>query len=161
MKKHSIVNLDKETKNMYLKGVASMINIDDDIDKKEKDYLKFLSNSLDLDENSYNEAMEFSKSLNQEILINIINKINEKNISIPFLIDLLVIRDVDNKIREKENKLFNVFLSRFNTSDVCIDTIRKFVACVKNKDYEACGFLGDKNSFFKLKNFDYLLEFYE
>jgi len=114
-KNHPCLGFDMETKIHYLNGLILVANEDDNICKKEKEYLSLLINSLDLNSDLLEDIVEFSQNPEEELVAEIFEVIAENEIKYIFLIDSLMLAYHNASYAESEK---NLILQYCNILDI-------------------------------------------
>ncbi len=156
---HPAVNMRLSDRILYLDGIALMMSIDHEIHKKEKKYLTTLIVSLDLPKENLEQFINFSKK-NYNNSVEIISKsLKRNNLEIIFLLDLLIIRLADNKIRKEETELLTFFAKELEIDETTRKDLESLAHFFKIDDIEGIIELFNKNNL-KKEEFRYLFDYY-
>ncbi|MDW2154124.1 TerB family tellurite resistance protein [Vibrio sp. 2092] len=99
---HAAKQLSLEEKLLYLQGLALVMNADQEIHEKEKEYLKVLIRSFEIDESVIDTLEEFSLNPDQDTIQCILKAFMKRDMSITLLFDMFMIANSDGDISDRE-----------------------------------------------------------
>lgn len=99
---HAAKQLSLEERLLYLQGLALVMNADQEIHKEEKEYLKVLIRSFDIDDSVIEALEEFSLNPDQETIQSILRFFSNKDISKVLLLDMFMVANSDGAINDSE-----------------------------------------------------------
>ena len=115
LKNHPVANYDHEEKMNYLDGLALLMNVDNEIHKKEKDYLKDLISAANLGSEKLEILINFAKNSDKRRVQEIFSELAKKeDIKKAFIIDALVLAEKDGKIHENEKAFIAMLFKTFD-----------------------------------------------
>ena len=135
--KHPGSVLDLETKMHYLNGLALVMNEDGDISEKEEAYFTALINSFNLDSDLLTEFIEFAKEPDEDMLIEMINKLKTEKIKYTFLFDCMILSKSDDNFDADEKLLVEQYADMLALSTQEIDDIDFIFEKLDSKDEKA------------------------
>ena len=114
---HPVNDLDIEKKLHYLNGLALVMNEDDDIADKEKDYLSILINSFGLSNEHIESIIEFTKNPDEKALIEMMNSFDTKDLKYLFIFDCIFLAGLDSGINKQEEILISEYAETLSLTD--------------------------------------------
>ncbi|XNJ85055.1 TerB family tellurite resistance protein [Vibrio cyclitrophicus] len=99
---HAAKQLPLEDKLLYLQSLALVMNADQKIHEEEKEYLKILIRSFEIDESILDILEEFSLNPDQDTIQCILKAFMKRDISITLLFDMFMIANSDGNISDRE-----------------------------------------------------------
>ena len=159
--KHPARELDLEQKIHYLNGLALVMNVDENIDEKEKEYLKILLNSFNLPVEQLDELIAFSQNPDDEAIQEMLKVLGEaSDIKYVFLLDCLMLAHYDGELHENEKKLIESYFELFKLSLHEKEQIYYLYDKIIKRDQKALSRLFQQKDTFKRSLFTYLLDYY-
>jgi len=133
-KNHPCIGFDIETKIHYLNGLVLVVNENNGISKKEKDYLSLLINSLDMNSDLLDDIIEFSQNPEEELIAEIFEVIAENEIKYIFLIDSLMMAYHDTNYAESEKNLILQYCNILDIDEDKFNILDAIVVAILEKD---------------------------
>ena len=136
---HPIAQESLEMKILYLNGLGLMMNVDGEIHEREKSFLLGMIRAFELEGSILDEVIAFSKNPDQEVLIEILAGIREKEaVKQVFMIDVIILSEEDGNLAQEEKELINLYFEKLDFSKQDSDFIKnKMVDMVKKNGYSA------------------------
>ena len=134
---HPIAQESLEMKILYLNGLGLMMNVDGEIHEREKSFLLGMIRAFELEGSILDEVIAFSKNPDQEVLIEILAGIREKEaVKQVFMIDVIILSEEDGNLAQEEKELINLYFEKLDFSKQDSDFIKnKMVDMVKENGY--------------------------
>ena len=136
---HPIAQESLEMKILYLNGLGLMMNVDGVIHEREKSFLLGMIRAFELEGSILDEVIAFSKNPDQEVLIEILAGIREKEaVKQVFMIDVIILSEEDGNLAQEEKELINLYFEKLDFSKQDSDFIKnKMVDMVRENGYSA------------------------
>jgi len=156
---HPVNDLDIEKKLHYLNGLALVMNEDDDIADKEKDYLSILINSFGFSNEHIESVIEFAKNPDEKALIEMMNSFDTKDLKYLFLFDCIFLAGLDSGINQHEEVLIGEYAETLSLIDKELNNIYSLYNAIKAKHIFQISILFMNENNFKMEQFQYILDY--
>ena len=157
---HPAKALPLEERLSYLNGLALVMNADAEIDDNEKEYLRILIKSFDLDESCLNDFVAFAQAPDKDTIQAFFRTFRRKPLAQLFLFDAYMMGMRDGQLQDKERAVIDKMAEQLEILKGTRRDIFDLFCHIQNKDwaesslYFSCHLL-DPN------HYRLLLDFYE
>ena len=158
--KHPATQLDIEQKTLYLNGLALLMNVDEEMHEKEKEYLTILIRTFDLPDEKLNELIQFAKNPSKKAILEIFDSFKEKDIKYVFMFDALMLAHKDENFNPKEQKLIDDYFEALKISPREKEQVQFVYEKIIAQDKEALFRFFMQKDAIKRELYEYLLEYY-
>ncbi len=158
--KHPATKLDIEQKTLYLNGLALLMNVDEEMHEKEKEYLTILIRTFDLPDEKLNELIQFAKKPSKKAVLEIFDSFKEKDIKYVFMFDALMLAHKDENFNPKEQKLIDSYFESLKISPREKEQVKFVYEKIIAQDKEALFRFFMQKDAIKRELYEYLLEYY-
>lgn len=158
---HPCKDLDLESKINYLNGLSLVINEDDEINSKEKDYLLSLIHTFNFEKEQLDDLIDFAKDPDEETVLNIFKSFNTDEIKNSFLLDSMLIAYSDGRLCNKETELIKLYSSFLEVDENVYSHLEKLSYAINNKDVESIKELLKENSNVTVESILHYLDFFK
>ena len=158
---HPCKDLDLESKINYLNGLSLIMNEDNDINQKEKDYLLSLIHTFNFEKEQLDDLIDFAKDPDEETVLNIFKSFNTNLIKNSFLLDSMLIAYSDGRLCDKETELIKLYSSFLELDENVYSHLEKLSYAINNKDVESIKELLKENSYVTLESILHYLDFFK
>ena len=155
---HPIAKSGLEEQILYLQGLSLVMNVDDDIDQREQEYLKILLNSFGLDAGMLEGLNEFAKNPDKGTIQGFVTCFRRRSIAPLFLFDALIMSHRDGLVHEHETTLIKSMVDKLEIKSDTQKAVRTLFASIQNKDWDQCRF-DLKSSSIDAQYFEYYLQY--
>ncbi len=160
IKDHVMKLLGLESKLLYLHALALISNVDNNIDIREKRYLRVLIRSLDLPENDIlPQIIENAKSPDKNLVKDFISHFKGNELAITFLFDALILACSDGGLSSVEKDGVKSFAEKLKYGDK-IELIEEITFAIINKKISVILNV-NSNKRLNLSSYSHLLEYYD
>ncbi|MBF0239740.1 MAG: DUF1566 domain-containing protein [SAR324 cluster bacterium] len=155
---HPAQTLDLEGKLHYLRGLALMMNVDDEIHDKELNYLKVLMRTFDLPSDMLEDLIAFAKKPAETAIPEMIASIVENSMREPFMLDCLVMAHCDERFDPNEKELLTVYENLLKLPDRTRTDLRAVHDLIRKRETEQVNYWHIR---IDKKWYEHLLPFFE
>lgn len=120
---HAAKQLSLEERLLYLQGLALVMNADQEIHEEEKEYLKVLIRSFEIDESVIDTLEEFSLKPDQDTIQSILKAFTKKDISNALLLDMFMVAISDESINEIELSVIHSLSSHLQIDNKFVNEV--------------------------------------
>ena len=160
---HPAKALEFEERLLYLNGLALVMNVDEDIDDREKEYLCILLNSFGMmSESEYlmDELIRFSLDPDKATIRLFVKTFRRRDIAKLFLFDALMMTRCDGRIADRETLLLENLVNKLEIPKGAYAEIYDLFCHIKHRDWT------ETKSFFSrspvnVEYFQHLLDYHE
>lgn len=137
IKNHPVQSENMELKIHYLNGLALMMNVDEEIHKAEKDYIRSLIKTFDLDDNLISRFIDFAEDPEDELIDEMFAVLSEKDsVRYNFLLDSVMLSQKDGTIHENETELLALYSDKLSINNDTFEIIKEAIDVVISKSVE-------------------------
>lgn len=157
---HPMKHKSLEEQILYLNGLCLPIISDGDISNKQKDYLKLLINSFNLDRSCLNDILGFAQEPDKETIKAFLDTFRRKLVAQAFLFDsyMIALREDDN--RAQKIAVINKLADKLEVMKGVQGDIFDLFCSLKNKDWDECSLFSDY-VLLNNDNYAHILEYYD
>ncbi|MCA0936655.1 TerB family tellurite resistance protein [Vibrio alginolyticus] len=157
---HAAKELTLEERVLYLQGLALVMNADGEIHAEEKEYIRILIKSFEMDESSLDSFVEFAQRPDKDTVQAFFGTFRRRPIAQLFLFDALMMTRRDDSVDEREKAVVDKIAEQLEVRKGTYQDIFDLFCHIKNKDWEesALYFYGD---LLNPLHFKHLLDYYE
>ena len=158
---HPAKDLSLEEKLLYLNGLALVMNVDEEIDDNEKEYLRILIKSFDMpDAETLEEFVRFAKEPDKDTIQAFFRAFRRRDIAKLFLFDALMLSRRDNTADEREAALINKLCEELEIPKGVYAEIYELFCHIINRDWDEAKSLFGLSPIYK-EYFKHLLDYHE
>ncbi|QYJ85856.1 TerB family tellurite resistance protein [Shewanella mesophila] len=157
---HPINEYSLEEQLLYLQGLALVMNADNDIHEDEKEYLRILIKSFDMDQSSLEALVEFAISPDKDTVQAFFKTFRRKPIAQLFLFDALMMTRRDNQVHDKETRVVDKIAEQLEILKGTQRDIYDLFCHIKNKDWNESA-LYFSSQLLNPEHFKHLLNYFE
>ncbi|KII75370.1 TerB family tellurite resistance protein [Vibrio renipiscarius] len=157
---HAAKGLSLEERVLYLQGLALVMNADGDIDQKEKEYLRILIKSFELDESILDSLVEFGQAPDKDTVQAFFRTFRRRPIAQLFLFDALMMTRRDDNIDDREKAVVDKIAEQLEVLQGTYQDIYDLFCHIKNKDWDESA-LYFSSHLLNPEHFKHLLDYFE
>ncbi|ELX4139876.1 TerB family tellurite resistance protein [Vibrio vulnificus] len=157
---HAAKNLSLEERLLYLQGLALVMNADGEIHPEEKEYIRILIKSFEMDEAILDSFVEFAQRPDKDTVQAFFRTFRRRPIAQLFLFDALMMTRRDDSIDEKEKAVVDKIAEQLEVLKGTYQDIYDLFCHIKNKDWEESS-LYFSSHLLNSEYFKHLLDYYE
>jgi|GEM_PF-1888233 len=157
---HAGKTLSLEERILYLQGLSLVMNADNDIHAEEKEYLRILIKSFEMDESILDSCLEFANAPDKDTIQAFFRAFRRKPIAQLFLFDAYVMMGRDEESHEKEINVINKIVEQLEILKGTQQDIYDLFCHIKNRNWQESALYFDSFLLDK-KHFQHLLAYYE
>ena len=157
--KHPAKDMEIEKKLHYLNGLALVMNEDDDISDKEKDYISILINSFELSNEHIDSVIEFAKNPDANAVIDMLGSFEGTDIKNTFLLDCIILAGRDGEIDNKEKTIISEYKEALSISNEEIENYYVLYDLILKNDISGINELLLQKKTLKVELFQYILDY--
>ncbi|RZP86163.1 TerB family tellurite resistance protein [Vibrio vulnificus] len=157
---HAAKNLTLEERLLYLQGLALVMNADGEIHPEEKEYIRILIKSFEMDEAILESFVEFAQRPDKDTVQAFFRTFRRRPIAQLFLFDALMMTRRDDSIDEKEKAVVDKIAEQLEVLKGTYQDIFDLFCHIKNKDWEESA-LYFSSHLLNSEHFKHLLDYYE
>ena len=135
--------------------------VDDDIDEKEKEYIRMLLNSFDLPEEKLEEFVAFAENPDDRAVRDMMAFFPERDIKYVFMFDCLMLAYCDEEFHEKEKAIIDQYFEGLKLTDREKEQILYLHEKIKEQDKRAVYRFFLQKDAIKKELYEYLLDYYD
>lgn len=133
---HAAKELTLEERILYLQGLAIVMNADGDIHPEEKEYIRILIKSFEMDESILESFVEFSQQPDKDTVQAFFRTFRRRSIAQLFLFDALMMTRRDDNIDEREKAVVDKIAEQLEVLKGTYQDIYDLFCHIKNKDWD-------------------------
>ncbi|HAS6345186.1 TPA: hypothetical protein I7243_17925 [Vibrio vulnificus] len=157
---HAAKNLTLEERLLYLQGLALVMNADGDIRPEEKEYIRILIKSFEMDEAILDSFVEFAQRPDKDTVQAFFRTFRRRSIAQLFLFDALMMIHRDDNVDEKEKLVVDKIAEQLEVLKGTYQDIFDLFCHIINKDWEESA-LYFSSHLLNPEHFKHLLDYYE
>ncbi|EGQ9599396.1 hypothetical protein F3R80_23410, partial [Vibrio parahaemolyticus] len=157
---HAAKDLSLEERLLYLQGIALVMNADGMIHPEEKEFIRILIKSFEMDESILESVVEFAQCPDKDTVQAFFRTFRRRPISQLFLFDALVMTRRDENVAERENAVVDKIAEQLEVLKGTYQDIFDLFCHIKNKDWEESS-LYFSSHLLNPEYFRHLLDYYE
>ena len=157
---HPARELSLEERLLYLNGLALVMNADGHVDDEEKEYLRILIKSFEMDEATLDSFVEFAQSPDKDTVQAFFRTFRRKPIAQLFLFDALMMTRRDGKVAEKEIAVVNKIAEQLEILKGTQNDIFDLFCHIKNRNWQESALYFD-SCLLNPEHFKHLLDYNE
>lgn len=157
---HPLRTYSVEEQLLYLQGLALVMNADNEIHDDEKEYLRILIKSFDMDQSSLDALVQFAQSPDKDTVQAFFKTFRRKPIAQLFLFDALMMTRRDNKVDDKEKAVVDKIAEQLEILKGTQQDIYDLFCHIKNKDWHESA-LYFSSHLLNPDHFKHLLDYFE
>ena len=133
---HPVRELLLEERLLYLQGLSMVMNADTDIHDNEKEYLRILIKSFDMDLSTLDSLVEFSRTPDKDTIQFFFKTFRRRPIAQLFLFDALMLAMRDEQMDKKELEVIQLIAEQLEVLKGTYQDIFDLFCYIKNKDWQ-------------------------
>jgi len=157
---HAAKELALEERLLYLQGLALVMNADGEIHPEEKEYIRILIKSFDMDETILESFVEFAEQPDKDTIQAFFRAFRRRPIAQLFLFDALMMTRRDDKIDEREKAVVDKIAEQLEVLKGTYQDIYDLFCHIKNKDWDESA-LYFSSHLLNPEHFKHLLDYFE
>lgn len=157
---HAAKELTLEERLLYLQGLALVMNADGEIHPEEKEYIRILIKSFDMDESILESFVEFAEQPDKDTIQAFFRAFRRRPIAQLFLFDALMMTRRDDKIDEREKAVVDKIAEQLEVLKGTYQDIYDLFCHIKNKDWDESA-LYFSSHLLNPEHFKHLLDYFE
>ncbi|ODP97152.1 hypothetical protein BGL48_01685 [Salinivibrio sp. SS3] len=157
---HAAKDLPLEERLLYLQGLALVMNADGDIHPEEREYIRILIKSFEMDESILEEFVEFANRPEKDTVQAFFRTFRRRPVAQLFLFDALMLTRRDDAVDEKEKVVVDKIAEQLEILKGAQQDIFDLFCHIKNKDWEDSS-LYFTSHLLNPEHFNHLLDYYE
>ncbi|OOF05541.1 tellurite resistance TerB family protein [Salinivibrio sp. MA607] len=157
---HAAKDLPLEERLLYLQGLALIMNADGDIHPEEKEYIRILIKSFEMDESIIEEFVEFASRPEKDTVQAFFRTFRRRTISQLFLFDALMMTRRDDSVDEREKAVVDKVAQELEVLKGTYQDIFDLFCHIKNKDWDESS-LYFSSHLLNPEHFNHLLDYFD
>ncbi|WP_282176209.1 TerB family tellurite resistance protein [Vibrio nereis] len=157
---HAAKDLTLEERLLYLQGLALVMNADGEIHPEEKEYIRILIKSFEMDESILESFAEFAQRPDKDTVQAFFRTFRRRPIAQLFLFDALMMTRRDDSVDEREKAVVDKIAEQLEVLKGTYQDIYDLFCHIKNKDWEESA-LYFSSHLLNPEHFKHLLDYYE
>lgn len=157
---HPARELSLEERLLYLNGLAIVMNADGNIDEEEKEYIRILIKSFEMDEGTLASFVEFAQAPDKDTIQAFFRTFRRKPIAQLFLFDALMMTRRDGKVEDKEVAVVNKIADQLEILKGTQQDIFDLFCHIKNRNWQESA-LYFSSHLLNPEHFKHLLDYHE
>lgn len=133
---HAAKDLTLEERLLYLQGLALVMNADGEIHPEEKEYIRILIKSFEMDESILDSFVEFAQRPDKDTVQAFFRTFRRRPIAQLFLFDALMMTRRDDNTDEREKAVVDKIAEQLEVLKGTYQDIFDLFCHIKNKDWE-------------------------
>ncbi|MEI6207683.1 MAG: DUF1566 domain-containing protein [Desulfuromonadales bacterium] len=136
--KHPLCDEELRLREAYATGVALlMARADENLNEAKREHLKELATALALSDDPAERIIATVTDAGAEIIFSIVSAIEKQDHKYLFILDLYRAANVDGKLLVEEQKMIDIFASRFNLKSIEKEFLKQFADGMEQQSREA------------------------
>ncbi|HCM0692417.1 TPA: TerB family tellurite resistance protein [Vibrio parahaemolyticus] len=157
---HAAKDLTLEERLLYLQGLALVMNADGEIHPEEKEYIRILIKSFEMDESILESFVEFAQRPDKDTVQAFFRTFRRRPIAQLFLFDALMMTRRDDSVDEREKAVVDKIAEQLEVLKGTYQDIYDLFCHIKNKDWEESA-LYFSSHLLNPEHFKHLLDYFE
>ncbi|MFY3327269.1 TerB family tellurite resistance protein [Vibrio fluvialis] len=157
---HAAKDLTLEERLLYLQGLALVMNADGEIHPEEKEYIRILIKSFEMDESILESFVEFAQRPDKDTVQAFFRTFRRRPIAQLFLFDALMMTRRDDSVNEREKAVVDKIAEQLEVLKGTYQDIYDLFCHIKNKDWEESA-LYFSSHLLNPEHFNHLLDYFE
>ncbi|MEZ8204626.1 TerB family tellurite resistance protein [Vibrio splendidus] len=157
---HAAKDLTLEECLLYLQGLALVMNADGEIHAEEKEYIRILIKSFEMDESILESFVEFAKRPDKDTVQAFFRTFRRRPIAQLFLFDALMMTRRDDSVDEREKAVIDKIAEQLEVRKGTYSDIFDLFCHIKNKDWDESA-LYFSSYLLNPEHFKHLLDYFE
>lgn len=157
---HPARELSLEERLLYLNGLALVMSADNDIDVEEKEYIRILIKSFEIDEIALDSFIEFAQAPDKDTIQAFFRTFRRRPIAQLFLFDALMMTRRDGKVEDKEIAVVNKIADQLEILKGTQQDIFDLFCHIKNRHWNESA-LYFSSHLLNPEHFKHLLDYHE
>ncbi|HCE2668638.1 TPA: TerB family tellurite resistance protein [Vibrio parahaemolyticus] len=157
---HAAKDLTLEERLLYLQGLALVMNADGEIHPEEKEYIRILIKSFEMDESILESSVEFAQRPDKDTVQAFFRTFRRRPIAQLFLFDALMMTRRDDSVNEREKAVVDKIAEQLEVRKGTYRDIFDLFCHIKNKDWEDSALYFSSHLLSK-SSFAHLLDYYD
>ena len=133
---HAAKELSLEERLLYLQGLSLVMNADSDIDDEEKEYIRILIKSFEMDESTLEGFVSFAENPDKDTVQAFFKTFRRRPIAQLFLFDALMMTRRDGEVHDKEMPVVNKIADQLEILKGTQADIYDLFCHIKNRDWQ-------------------------
>ncbi|WP_105201531.1 tellurite resistance TerB family protein [Pseudoalteromonas sp. T1lg10] len=133
---HAAKDLTLEERLLYLQGLALVMNADGEIHAEEKEYIRILIKSFEMDESILESFVEFAQRPDKDTVQAFFRTFRRRPIAQLFLFDALMMTRRDDSVDEREKSVVDKIAEQLEVLKGTYQDIFELFCHLKNKDWD-------------------------
>lgn len=157
---HPVKALSLEEQILYLNGIALVMNADGNIDENQKEYVRILIKSFELDESCLNDMVAFAQAPDKDTIQAFFRTFRRRTIAQLLLFDAYAVSHRDDQLHEKEIAVIDKMAEQLEVLKGTKRDIFDLFCHIKHKDWKESA-LYFSSHLLNPEHFKHLLDYYE
>lgn len=157
---HAAKDLTLEERLLYLQGLALVMNADGEIHPEEKEYIRILIKSFEMDESILDSFVEFAQRPDKDTVQAFFRTFRRRPIAQLFLFDALMMTRRDDSVDEREKAVVDKIAEQLEVLKGTYQDIYDLFCHIKNKDWKESA-LYFSSHLLNPEHFNHLLDYFE
>jgi len=157
---HPAKELSLEERILYLQGLSLVMNADSDIHNDEKEYLRILIKSFEIDESMLESVVDFAQNPDKDTIQAFFRTFRRRPIAQLFLFDALMMAYRDGELSDKEKAVVDAIASQLEVLKGTYQDIYDLFCHITNKNWQESA-LYFSSYLLNPEHFKHLLDYYE
>ncbi|HCH0716078.1 TPA: hypothetical protein NKO89_000044 [Vibrio parahaemolyticus] len=157
---HAAKDLTLEERLLYLQGLALVMNADGEIHAEEKEYIRILIKSFEMDESILESFVEFAQHPDKDTVQAFFRTFRRRPIAQLFLFDALMMTRRDDSVDEREKSVVDKIAEQLEVLKGTYQDIFELFCHLKNKDWDESSVFFSSH-LLNPNHFKHLLDYYE
>ncbi|ELY5143825.1 TerB family tellurite resistance protein [Vibrio vulnificus] len=157
---HAAKDLTLEERLLYLQGLALVMNADGEIHAEEKEYIRILIKSFEMDESILESFVEFAQRPDKDTVQAFFRTFRRRPIAQLFLFDALMMTRRDDSVDDREKAVVDKIAEQLEVLKGTYQDIYDLFCHIKNKDWEESA-LYFSSHLLNPEHFNHLLDYFE
>ncbi|MDQ9090513.1 TerB family tellurite resistance protein [Pseudoalteromonas haloplanktis] len=157
---HPAADFTMEEQLLYLNGLALVMNADGHIDDTEKEYIRILIKSMNLDESILDDMVTFAKAPDKDTVQAFFRTFRRRPVAQLFLFDALMMTRRDGKVEDKEKTVVDKIADQLEILKGTQQDIFDLFCHIKNRNWQESA-LYFSSHLLNPEHFKHLLAYHE
>ncbi|MBY7663045.1 TerB family tellurite resistance protein [Vibrio atlanticus] len=157
---HAAKDLTLEERLLYLQGLALVMNADGEIHQEEKEYIRILIKSFEMDESILESFVEFAQRPDKDTVQAFFRTFRRRPIAQLFLFDALMMTRRDDSVDDREKAVVDKIAEQLEVLKGTYQDIFELFCHLKNKDWDESSVFFSSH-LLNPNHFKHLLDYYE